>query len=672
MKKLYSLFLFCFAASLINAQITFYDDFESYSPGNYLGDVSPDWTTWSGATGGSLDVKITDDMASSGKNSIFFSSTAPSGGPVDIVLPFGDKYESGLFTFSLKIYIPENGSAYWNFQGEEAIGQVWCHNAYFLPSGEIQFSNSDNGLALGSTYEKDSWITVDYEINLTENSWKINVNNECIGSFTNGFNAVASANIYPTTGNAFYIDDVTFSHNTNVEEKRLDGALAMSSVPAAGFTGMEQGITGTITNTGSEMVTSAEVVVKFPDGDKNFTFDNLTLAKGDAYEFEIPEMYVIAEGNADIKVELLKLNNETDEEFCNNIFSGQVLGVTPKEGKNIIVEEGTGTWCGFCPRGAVFLEALTKKYGKRFIGIAVHNGDPMVVSNYDGQHGFTGYPGATVMRRSVDTGFGIIEDLELPFLNYISENPLASFSVGASFDESTRRLDFSSEVVAKRLIDGDNRIAIVITEDGVTGTSSGYAQSNYYAGGDRGPMGGYENLPATVPASGMVYDHVARAVPLGYAGDTSSFETELKKDEMRLFNYQYQIPASFNLDNMHIVMMLINSDGTINNGYSISIPDALEGGFTSGNEDLIEEVEEINVFPNPTSDNLNVTIHSNTNLKVNIDVINVLSQKMTSMVKTLINGENTLNIMTNDYPSGQYYIVIRDNDARRVVQFIKE
>ena len=39
-----------------------------------------------------------------------------------------------------------------------------------------------------------------------------------------------------------------------------------------------------------------------------------------------------------------------------------------------VVEEGTGTWCGWCVRGIVALEYMRENYPDKFIGIGVHYG----------------------------------------------------------------------------------------------------------------------------------------------------------------------------------------------------------------------------------------------------------------------------------------------------------
>ena len=53
------------------------ENFDALTVGDYMGVSSPTyWTTWSGATGGAEDVQVTAAQASSGANSIYFSSTA--------------------------------------------------------------------------------------------------------------------------------------------------------------------------------------------------------------------------------------------------------------------------------------------------------------------------------------------------------------------------------------------------------------------------------------------------------------------------------------------------------------------------------------------------------------------------------------------------------------------
>ena len=84
-----------------------------------------------------------------------------------------------------------------------------------------------------------------------------------------------------------------------------------------------------------------------------------------------------------------------------------------------LIEEYTGTWCGWCIRGFVGMELMRETFGDDFIGIAYHNGDAMqITTNYP--NNVTGFPSAFLERNySIDPlyGFGnvsggIINDMQ--------------------------------------------------------------------------------------------------------------------------------------------------------------------------------------------------------------------------------------------------------------------
>ncbi len=665
MNKLFTLVLFCLSVGLAFGQVQFSDDFEGYAAGDYIGSVSSDWTTWSGATGGAEDVRTTTDQAASGSNSIFFSSTAANGGPQDVVLPFGAKYTSGLFKYSMNVYVNEGGGAYWNFQGETTIGTTWSHNCYFLETGELQFSDAGNMLGIGLTYEKERWINVAYEVNLNEGVWTIFIDGECAGSFSNEGAAVASVDIFPTLGNAFYIDDVSFSHTPEIDTKQYDVSLAVDDLGVGGLTGMSQGISGSITNLGQEVVLSIDVEVQFPDGPKTLTIDDLALATSGISSFTLPEEYTYIEGVHALEMQVVAINGDkVDEDPCNSKTTSSLRGVTPAEGKGVLIEEGTGTWCGWCPRGAVFLDRLTTKYGDRFVGVAVHNGgnDPMVVQGYDGQHGFTGYPAVTVMRASAETDFGTSADLEIPFLDYIAQAPKAVFDAEAKFDVNSRNITMDVNVLANVELTADHRLALITIEDGVSGTESGYAQSNYYAGGGEGEMGGYENLPSTVPASQMVYDHVARAIPLGFSGDSNSFSDPIAAGDNRDYTFEFPLGEGEDVNQMHVAVILINPDGTIDNANQVKV------GFTSGIEE--EVVQDVIVYPNPSTDNITIAYESVSGSDLIISVAN--SQGKTLSTANYSSNDRLHNINVTELSKGNYFAVIIDGSLTKVVKFVKE
>ena len=105
----------------------------------------------------------------------------------------------------------------------------------------------------------------------------------------------------------------------------------------------------------------------------------------------------------------------------------------------------------------------------------------------------------------------------------------------------------------------------MLTEDGVTGTTGQYNQQNAYAGGGSGVMGGYELLPNPVPASQMVYDHVARTIVPSFTGMVNSFPTSIANGFQQTICYTFTLPASWDESKIHIIGLLRAPNGSMDN-----------------------------------------------------------------------------------------------------------
>ena len=43
--------------------------------------------------------------------------------------------------------------------------------------------------------------------------------------------------------------------------------------------------------------------------------------------------------------------------------------------RKVVMEEGTGTWCGYCPEGMATILRMKEKYPDNFIAVAIHDDD---------------------------------------------------------------------------------------------------------------------------------------------------------------------------------------------------------------------------------------------------------------------------------------------------------
>ena len=203
------------------------EDFENYELFDYLAYNSPIWQTWSDP---SLfvckeDVRVNtsplDANLNGGSNAIKFESESISGGPQDIVLPFGtsSSYNTGVFIFSAMFNVmnsPNVGGAYFNFQTDYNPGNGWALDVFMNSNGQIVFSNNLNSNLLTSTYPSSIWFELKIAVDITNNLWEVYIDNALIGSFSNGINQIASLDLFPLEGNSFWVDDIYYMYNTNL------------------------------------------------------------------------------------------------------------------------------------------------------------------------------------------------------------------------------------------------------------------------------------------------------------------------------------------------------------------------------------------------------------------------------------------------------------------------
>ena len=88
------------------------------------------------------------------------------------------------------------------------------------------------------------------------------------------------------------------------------------------------------------------------------------------------------DGEYALQVVVSKVNGKDDDYEGNSTIQSIVKYKENVYPYKVVVEEGTATWCGFCPRGIVGVQEMKKKYPDSFIGIAAHRDDPLEPTSY--------------------------------------------------------------------------------------------------------------------------------------------------------------------------------------------------------------------------------------------------------------------------------------------------
>ena len=669
--------------SAFQSHAQYFQNFDTLNYGDYIGVNDPNWTTWSGATGGSEDAKVDTLQANSGSNSIFFSSTSSTGGPQDAVLNFGSAYNTGQFEYSHAMFIEAGKGAYFNLQAETTIGTTWALNCFFIQDSMMYIDDAKT-IHVSSSYPVNTWFNFKLKINLNTNTWQLYIDNTLHSTWQNDVNKVASVDYYPLCesslgGNGqakFWLDDVAFSH-TPYTLPTLNAGVAGISFEKVTIAGGTNNAIVQVRNLGTTTITSMDVDVTYNGSTFHESLTNLNMASLDFHTFTLGQSLSLVQGVDSIEATIISVNGVTGDGDANDDNKMYHFStIVPAPGKMVIVEEATGTWCGWCPRGTVAMAFLKRDYHGFAQGIAVHGGDIMEEDSIykPGINSLvSGYPSALVNRG------GDIDPSSI--WSYVHEEmvipPTATLENGAKYGSSNEVLEVSITAHFQGAATSDWKLACALIEDSVTGKTSDYNQANYYNGGSNGdlimPDGtNWATLPGTVPANQMVYNEVARAIAPSFTGYAGSFPSGANTGESHTVNFVFYLDPAWNANKMHIVAMLIKADGTIDNGSSSTIADAITNGYTDGiNVSISKNLSnsEIELFPNPFNDYFTIDLKKQYE-QASVEVYNNMGQIV--MEESLSGQTNQARIHFNA-PAGLYLVkVINKNEVLRVFKVVKQ
>jgi hypothetical protein len=682
MKKITTITLGCILALSSSKAQTFSDSFETYTVTTpLLGVQSPNWRTWSSTVGGgSEDVPVvtTDNHTPAGSKSIYFSSTLSTGGPSDVVLPFTSTtpLSTGQFTFTSWFKIPTGKNGYFNFQGNATLGNQYALDCFMTATGAINIENSGTQVATG-THPFGAWFQVTILANLNTNTWELLVNGVSQSVWSNTINQIWGMDIYPTdASSSYWVDDVSY----NVAPytlPALNGALNLIGI-TNGLVGQTKNPSITVRNLGTSVINSFSLAISHNGGAPVVqSVSGLSLASLTSTVINIATPFTLTAGSNAFSSTITNVNGlGADGDATDNIISKTLTPVTPALGKVVVAEEGTGTWCQWCPRGAVFMDAMNSKYAGYFAPIAVHNGDPMTITSYNAAIGglISGYPSAIVDRLPEIDPSGI----ETDFLTRIVIAPKAFVVNGATYNSVTRVLNVSVKSTIQTAITGNYKVACVLTEDSVKGTGASYNQSNAYAGGASGVMGGFELLGNPVPASIMKYDHVARFISPSFAGYPAT-GASASAGAIFTYTFTFTLPANFNSSKINIVGLFIDPTGKIDNAGTATIAQAVANGFVAGsgvgvgiNETPAAPDAQVSIFPNPSANYSSISLNLAKPSSIQLAIYSVNGTLIGNKDYGQLNGNLTLPVDMTQFSSGMYFVNVTINGNTSMHKLIKE
>lgn len=417
-------------------------------------------------------------------------------------------------------------------------------------------------------------------------------------------------------------------------------------------------IGGVVRNNGTQPITS--FVVKYENNGNVYSDTksglNITFPNSFAFTHSTP-LNIPLNGAYPVKV-WIELAGDANQ--VNDTLNTTVNGLTFLPEKRVVFEEPTGTWCGWCPRGAVFMDSLHFLHPDQAMLIAVHNADPMVVSNYDAPIGglIGGYPSGLVDRLDIDV------DPSTFIAEYnarINDVAPCNVDVTTTFDVATRLLTATVNATFAADVAGDYRFNAVVVEDDVTGTGSAWNQTNYYSSQSNNlPLQGaghnWQTEPNPVPAANMVYDHVARNIMGGFDGAPGSLPANISANSNHSYSFTYTVPATQDENSIHVIGWVSVEETGAQVG---RILNSNKSGIITG---IIPSVSENNfsvkILGNPTNNNSLVLLNLKKAQEVLYQILDVNGRTVQSISKDLPAGEFVYQLSTAKLSAGIYTVKI--------------
>ena len=236
-----------------------------------------------------------------------------------------------------------------------------------------------------------------------------------------------------------------------------------------------------------------------------------------------------------------------------------VLSVgTKAQIQNVLLEQHTGAWCGWCPDGTVRMEEILKLYGSQVIGVKMHTGDAMEIvgeSVITQTLGLTGVPTGSVDRRSFGGSVFLNRgDWKTACQSRLQQRAKAEVDCFYTLNRTARTVQIQVVANIVEAMDSPLKFNAFIVEDDVTGTGSGYDQENYLSG-----LPGYEGNPYYTQPNVLVgYHHmkVVRQMLGGTWGVAGRMPTSVKAGGSYAHTFTSALDAKWNIDTLWFVGMV--------------------------------------------------------------------------------------------------------------------
>lgn len=396
-------------------------------------------------------------------------------------------------------------------------------------------------------------------------------------------------------------------------------------------------------------------------------------------------------------------DGRTDENAGNSHYSKTILRTLNNNtiDRNVLIEEGTGAWCGYCPDAHLLISDAVKKYGNRIIPVAYHFDDSMSNAESDVflDTYIRSYPDA-MLDRKVFLGSNSTWAAEIES-RVNSKVPVELSIDQKTFDASSREIRFRVQVRFTDYWYGKLSIGSIVTENKVRGNEMPniWSQNNYYSrfytgGGAGGPLHRLYNEQLYM--HGYIHNYVHKASPGGVWGVHDTIPEFVHPGEVYYCDFSYTLPepafVKYSAENNTPYCSTLDRPGE-NEGRNIPAAIQLIGYVSEVNDDYLkrpvvnaisdplwnfeaglqnhEKKTPFQLYPNPAADA--IVLKSLLDMKGEL-VITVFNTNLQSVLNVHMPDADALNyglpIDTTHWPEGVYVLMLKQNDLVSSVRIV--
>ena len=452
-------------------------------------------------------------------------------------------------------------------------------------------------------------------------------------------------------------------------------------------------LSGTIQNLGFDTITSYTLNYSVNGGPAVSSIINDTLTQLQVKEYAISNYTASTEGVYSFKVWASNLNGSQSDLVPANdtarvggiFFYPQVAGVV----KNVLVEEFTGAWCGYCTGGAFAIRDLVAAEPTA-IPVAIHDqagrgatsdlmqiADGVTVSNTFN----TGFPSAMVDRvyyiDQQDVAIGFVGYRDNGYTNLqlnetvkrkAQATPVNVSLSDKSYDSTTNELNVTvNATFLNTLTQGDYRVNLYVVEDSVITSGTGYDQENYYAdpNGYQSGLSDLNTLPDVITNDGTVgnwsQNHVLRKMADGPWGIGAIIPSAPQAGTTYSKQYTFTLTPSWRNKFISLVGVVQEYNTNTQRRYVLN---AAETKLIDVNTSIREtaQLNKLGVYPNPATDMAMVDIDLKQNAMVDISIVNALGATVSEPTSVLLNaGAHTVKLPVANFAAGLYMVKVSVN-----------